>query len=89
MLPSPPRASYNKIARLSWHNSRAMNKPKSRAAFSACKEGLEYAVHRLRLDAGATIADFQIGTIAGVQSTQLDLNIHSVASLAILHGVIA
>ena len=89
MLPSPPRGSYSNMARLSWHNSRAMNNPSPVPPLRPVKNGSKMRSTACGSMPGPAIRDFEKGPIAGVQSAELDLDADAVARFAVLDGVVA
>src|SRR5580692_8712741 len=63
--------------------------PKSGAALTTRKERLKNTVDRMRLDPGAAIGDIKKWPIARIHAAELDLDLDSAASVAVLQGVLA
>src|SRR5271165_2035364 len=64
-------------------------KTKSGAALPTGKKRLENPIDRMRLDAGAAIGDVKKRPVARVHPAELDLNLHTTTSLAVLQRVLA
>src|SRR5882757_2479240 len=62
---------------------------KTGAALAPREKGLENAVGRLGIDARPPVRDFEIGTVAGIEPAQADLEADSIAGFAVLHRVVA